>query len=102
MKPRIELRIWNIKKQKTSNQHSKKKNEFKKIECKEPLGQLQACQHLHHGVPEGEDKEEEFGNLFEKLMKENFPNLVNYTSPGSTENLKHDGDKETHYNTHDT
>ena len=28
------------------------------------------------GVPEGEEKEQEIGNLFEKLMKENFPNLV--------------------------
>ena len=29
-----------------------------------------------YGVPEGEEKEQEIGNLFEKLMKENFPNLV--------------------------
>ena len=29
------------------------------------------------GVPEGEKKEQEIGNLFEKkIMKENFPNLV--------------------------
>ena len=28
------------------------------------------------GVPEGEEKEQEIGNLFEKNMKENFPNLV--------------------------
>ena len=28
------------------------------------------------GVPEGEEKEQEIGNLFEKLIKENFPNLV--------------------------
>ena len=27
-------------------------------------------------MPEGEEKEEEIGNLFEKIMKENFPNLV--------------------------
>ena len=27
-------------------------------------------------VPEREEKEQEIGNLFEKLMKENFPNLV--------------------------
>ena len=27
-------------------------------------------------VPEGEEKEQEIGNLFEKIMKENFPNLV--------------------------
>ena len=28
------------------------------------------------GVPEGEEKEQEIGNLFEKNVKENFPNLV--------------------------
>ena len=27
-------------------------------------------------MPEGEQKEQKTGNLFEKLMKENFPNLV--------------------------
>ena len=26
------------------------------------------------GVPEGEEKEQEIGNLFEKIMKDNFPN----------------------------
>ena len=28
------------------------------------------------GVPEGEEKEQEIGNPSEKIMKENFPNLV--------------------------
>ena len=27
-------------------------------------------------MPEGEEKEQEMANLFEKIMKENFPNLV--------------------------
>ena len=27
-------------------------------------------------MPEGEEKEQEIGNLFEKIMKETFPNLV--------------------------
>ena len=27
------------------------------------------------GEPEGEKKEQEIGNLFEKIMNENFPNL---------------------------
>ena len=30
---------------------------------------------LHHRVP-GEEKGQEVGNLFEKIIKENFPNLV--------------------------
>ena len=28
------------------------------------------------GVPEGKEKEQEIGNLYEKIMKENFPKLV--------------------------
>ena len=28
------------------------------------------------GVPEGEEEEQEIENLLEKIMKENFPNLV--------------------------
>ena len=32
--------------------------------------------HLNIGVPEGEENEQEIRNLFEKIMKENFPNLV--------------------------
>ena len=42
-------------------------------------------------VPEEEEKEQEIGNLFEKIMKENFPNLVKenrHRSPGSTESPK--------------
>ena len=27
-------------------------------------------------MPEGEEEKQEIGNLFEKIMKENFPNLV--------------------------
>ena len=27
-------------------------------------------------MPEGEEEEREIGNLFEKIMKENFPNLL--------------------------
>ena len=37
------------------------------------MGQLQKIQ--HKGA-RGEDKEQEIANLFEKIMKENFPNLV--------------------------
>ena len=33
-------------------------------------------QHSLIGAPEGEEKEQEIGNLFEKIMKENFPNSV--------------------------
>ena len=33
-------------------------------------------QHLNQGVLEGEQEEQEMENLFEKIMKENFPNLA--------------------------
>ena len=32
-------------------------------------------QHPNHRGPEGEEEEQEMENLFEKIMKENFPNL---------------------------
>ena len=41
------------------------------------MGQLQKHPNINTiGVPEGEEKEQEIGNLFEKIMKENFPNWV--------------------------
>ena len=54
------------------------------------------------GVPEREVKGQEIGNLFEKIMKENFPDLVkeiDMPSPGSTESPKQDGCKEAHSKT---
>ena len=70
--------IWNIKKNKTFNQNSKKKKESKKI--KDRLRSLWddfKCTNIRIiGVLEGEQKEQEIGNLFGKIMKENLPNLV--------------------------
>ena len=40
------------------------------------MGKLQEFQHLYHGGGRGEEKEQLFGNLFEKIMKGNFPGLV--------------------------
>ena len=33
-------------------------------------------QHLNYGVPEGEEEEQKIENLFEQIMKENFPSLA--------------------------
>ena len=55
-----------------------KKQEFKKN--KDRLRNLQ--DNFKHsniqiiGVPEGEEEEQEIENLFENIMKENFPNLA--------------------------
>ena len=55
-----------------------KKQEFKKNEAR--LRNL--WDNFKHsdiqiiGVPEGEEQEQEIENLFKKIMKENFPNLI--------------------------
>ena len=55
------------------------------------------------GVPEGEEEEQEIENLFEKIMKENFPNLARNKlqgSPGSPRNPKEIGPRKKHTKTH--
>ena len=55
-----------------------KKQEFRKM--RSGLGNL--LDNFKHsniwilGVPEGEDEKQEIGNLFENIVKENFPNLA--------------------------
>ena len=68
MKPRIKSMIWNIRKQKTTNQNSKKKKESKrmKIVCKESLGQLEVLQHSHPRVPEGERESKKLETYLKK------------------------------------
>ena len=59
-----------------------KKQEFKKkkkwVEAEEPLGRLQLSNIRIIGVSE-EEEEQEIKNLFEKIMKENFPNWAKET-----------------------
>ena len=54
------------------------------------------------GVPKGEEKEQEIGNLFEKIMKENFPDLVKEidTQIQEAQSLKQDGHKQDHTKAH--
>ena len=54
------------------------------------------------GVPKGQGKNQEIGSLFEKLMKENFPNMVKEINKQVQEaqSPKEDGCKEAHSNTH--
>ena len=53
-------------------------------------------------VPEGEKKEQEIGNLFEKIMNENFPNLEKEIDMQVQEaqSPKQDGCKEAHFKTY--
>ena len=55
-----------------------KKQEFKKMNRGlGTSGTTLKCSNIRIiGVPEGEEKQQEIENLFEKIMKENFPNLV--------------------------
>ena len=79
MKPRIKSMIWNIRKQKKPNQNNKKKEKSKKNEDTMSSSlwyNLKRSNILIIGVPEGKEEEQEIGNLFEKIMKENFPDLV--------------------------
>ena len=70
--------ISNIRNQKPTNQKSKKKKESKKNEdsVRSLWDNFKHSNIRIIGLPEGEEKEQDIGNLFEKIMKENFPNLV--------------------------
>ena len=70
-----------LKENKTSNQYSKKTKESeKRIQKQEDSissfwDNFKMSNICIIGVPEGEEKEQEIGNLFEKIMKK-LPNLV--------------------------
>ena len=73
-----------MRKQKTPNQNSKKKNEPPQNEYDiRSLWDNFKCTNVsvmgNGGRLEGEEREQEIENLFEKIMTENFPNLVNET-----------------------
>ena len=51
-------------------------------------------------MPEGEEEEQEMGNLFENIMKENFPYLAKEIDMQVQESLKKTGPREEHTKTH--
>ena len=53
-----------------------KKQGFKEMRKKKTLGHLKKCRHPNYRDARGEEEEQEIENLFEKIMKENFPNLA--------------------------
>ena len=76
MKPRIKSMIWNIRKKKTFNPNEKKKESQKsKDRVRSPLDNFKFTNIRIIGVLE-EENEQEIQNSFEKIMKENFANLV--------------------------
>ena len=55
------------------------------------------------GVPEGEEEEKEIENLFENIMKENFPNLakeIDLHKDQEAQSPKEVGPKEAHTKAH--
>ena len=103
MKPRIKSMIWNIRKQNTTRQNNKKKKESKKTEDSiSSLWDNFKRSNIHIiGVPE-EEEEQDIENLFEKIMKEHFPNLGKeiHTQVQEAQSTKQDGCKEAHSKTH--
>ena len=68
MKPRIKSMIWNKRKKKTQpNRTTRRKNTKKPKDSVSSLWDNFKCSNLRIiGVPEGEEMEQEIGNLFEK------------------------------------
>ena len=55
------------------------------------------------GVPEGEEEEQQIENLFEQIMKENFPNLakeIDFQEVQEAQSPKEAGPKEEHTKAH--
>ena len=73
MKAKIKSMIWNIRRQKTTNENKRKKKNPKEEDSISSFWD-NFKRFCIIGVPEGEEKEQEIGTLFEKI--ENFPNLV--------------------------
>ena len=98
--------IWNMRKQKNNQLEQQEEKRIlenpKNPQCKQPLGQIQAFQHSHYRVLEGEEKEQEIENLSENLIKENFPNLVKEIDMEfqKARSPKQDGCKEAHSKTY--
>ena len=60
-------------------------------------------QHPSIGVPEGKEEEQEMENLFENIMRENFPNLakeIDFQKVREAQSPKEAGPKEAHSKAH--
>ena len=75
--------IWNILETKNNQAEQQEEKRIPKTNKQKNEGSLRSLWddfrrfNIHIiGVPKGEEEEQEIENLFEKIMKENFPNLV--------------------------
>ena len=78
MKQRIESVSWKTREKENSQKEQENEKRLKKNE--EGLREMQdnmKCNNIPiTGIPEGEEEEQGIENLFEKVMMENFPNLM--------------------------
>ena len=98
--------IWNIRKQKITSENRKKKDSERNKDVARSLwDNFEGPNICITEVPEGEEEEQEIGNQFEKIKKENFSNLVKKTDNRKMQVQeakisKQDGLKEDHTKTH--
>ena len=88
---------------KTQKEQEKEKRLRKNEEGLREMQDNMKCNNIHIiGIPEGEEEEQGIENLFEKVMMENFRNLMrkSHTNTGNTESPKQEERKEAHYKTH--
>ena len=82
MKPRTKSVIWNIRKQKQTKNNTQSEPQEGKLTTQNEdsvriLWNNFKCTNICiMGVLKGEEREQEIGNLFQKIRTENFPNLV--------------------------
>ena len=74
MKPRIKSMIWNVRKQKTTNQQQEKRILRKEVNISSLWDNFKRSGFRIIRVPEGQ--EQEIRNLSKRIVTENFPNLV--------------------------
>ena len=101
MKQRIRSATWRTRYTQKEQEREKrlKKNE-------EGLREMQDNRRRNNihilGIPEGEEEEQGIENLFEKVMMENFPNLMRgkVTQIQETQSPNQEEPKEAHFKTH--
>ena len=82
-----------------------KKQEFRKNEKRlTNFPDIFKCSNIQNiGVPGGEEEEQQIENLFEKIMKENFPNLakeIDFQEIQEAQSPREVGPKEEHTKAH--
>ena len=77
--PGLKSMVWSTRKKETFDQNRMKTQEFKKKNMERLRNLWDNFKHSNIqiiGAPEGEEEEQKIENLFEQIMKENFPNLA--------------------------